>query len=152
MPSRWSISETTLRERLVPEESEKNRNRILQGREEVKNEFLKWFTQAQRNTAYSVVSGYLPVTKEANSADALKAVDADISPLQRQVLEVAMDTARGNQLYTPHAFANASAVRSVLEYGLKDLAAADRATVEERLAQGLSLPEAAAEFLMLPLS
>ena len=110
-------------------------------------EFLKWFTQAQRNTAYSVVSGYLPVTKEANSAEALKAVDADISPLQRQVLEVAMDTVRGNQLYTPHAFANASAVRSVLEYGLEDLAAADRATVEERLAQGMSLPEAAAEFL-----
>ena len=27
-----------MRERLVPEESEKNRNRILQGREEVKNE------------------------------------------------------------------------------------------------------------------
>ena len=58
-----------------------------------------------------------------------------------------MDTVRSNQLYTPHAFANASAVRSVLEYGLEDLAAADRATVEERLAQGLSLPEAAAEFL-----
>ena len=110
-------------------------------------EFLKWFTEVRRNTAYSIASGYLPVTKEANSADALEVVSAGISPLQHQVLEVAMDTVRGNQLYTPHAFENASSVRSLLEYGLRDLAVEDRAAVEERLAEGMSLSEATEEFL-----
>ena len=35
-------------------------------------EFLKWFTKAENNIAFSVGSGYLPVTKEANDMKKIK--------------------------------------------------------------------------------
>ena len=56
-----------------------------------------------------------------------------------------MDTVNGNRLYTPHAFAGGSSARKVLEYGLSDLAAADRETGGQRIAEGQSAAEA--EFL-----
>ena len=40
-----------------------------------------------------------------------------------------------------------SSARTVLEYGLSDLAAADRETVEQRIAEGQSAADAEAEFL-----
>lgn len=40
-----------------------------------------------------------------------------------------------------------SSARKVLEYGLSDLAAADRETVEQRIAEGQSAADAEAEFL-----
>ena len=40
-------------------------------REYASVEFLKWFTDAQRNLQFSTESGYLPVKKEANSLKAL---------------------------------------------------------------------------------
>ena len=43
------------------------------GEEEIEAsvEFLKWFVQPENNIAFAVGSGYLPVTKEANSMDAI---------------------------------------------------------------------------------
>lgn len=40
-----------------------------------------------------------------------------------------------------------SSARKVLEYGLSDLAAVDRETVEQRIAEGQSAADAEAEFL-----
>ena len=40
-----------------------------------------------------------------------------------------------------------SSARKVLEYGLRDLAATDRGTVEQRIAEGQSAADAEAEFL-----
>lgn len=40
-----------------------------------------------------------------------------------------------------------SSARKVLEYGLSDLAATDRETVEQRIAEGQSTADAEAEFL-----
>lgn len=34
-------------------------------------EFLKWFVQPENNIAFAVGSGYLPVTREANSMDTI---------------------------------------------------------------------------------
>ena len=65
----------------------------------------------------------------------------------QQTLAVAVDTVNGNRLYTPHAFAGGSSARKALEYGLSDLAAADRETVVQRIAEGRSAAEAEAEFL-----
>ena len=110
-------------------------------------EFLKWFTQAQRNIEFAVASGYLPVTEEGNSILADGSAELNIPELHQEMLAVAADTALNNKPYTYHAFPNANTARSVLEYSMSDLAAADRAVVEERLAQGESLEVAAAEFL-----
>ena len=117
--------------------------------EEVKAsvEFLKWFVRAENNIAFSVGSGYLPVTRKANDMQEILASGLTLDDNMQQTLAVAVDTVNGNRLYTPHAFAGGSGARKVLEYGLSDLAAADRETVVQRIAEGQSAAEAEAEFL-----
>lgn len=117
--------------------------------EEVKAsvEFLKWFVRAENNIAFSVGSGYLPVTRKANDMQEILASGLTLDDNMQQTLAVAVDTVNGNRLYTPHAFAGGSSARKVLEYGLSDLAAADRETVVQRIAEGRSADEAEAEFL-----
>lgn len=117
--------------------------------EEVKAsvEFLKWFVRAENNIAFSVGSGYLPVTRKANDMQEILASGLTLDDNMQQTLTVAVDTVNGNRLYTPHAFAGGSSARKVLEYGLSDLAAADRETVVQRIAEGQSAAEAEAEFL-----
>ena len=117
--------------------------------EEVKAsvEFLKWFVRAENNIAFSVGSGYLPVTRKANDMQEILASGLTLDDNMQQTLAVAVDTVNGNRLYTPHAFAGSNSARKVLEYGLSDLAAADRETVVRRIAEGQSAAEAEAEFL-----
>ena len=117
--------------------------------EEVKAsvEFLKWFIREENNIAFSVGSGYLPVTRKANDMQEILASGLTLDDNMQQTLAVAVDTVNGNRLYTPHAFAGGSSARKVLEYGLRDLAAADRETVVQRIAEGQSAAEAEAEFL-----
>ena len=110
-------------------------------------EFLKWFIRAENNIAFSVGSGYLPVTRKANDMQEILASGLTLDDNMQQTLAVAVDTVNGNRLYTPHAFAGSSSARKVLEYGLSDLAAADRETVVQRIAEGQSAAEAEAEFL-----
>ena len=117
--------------------------------EEVKAsvEFLKWFVRAENNIAFSVGSGYLPVTRKASDMQEILASGLTLDDNMQQTLAVAVDTVNGDRLYTPHAFAGGSSARKVLEYGLSDLAAADRETVVRRIAEGQSAAEAEAEFL-----
>lgn len=122
---------------------------VTAAKEEVKAsvEFLKWFVRAENNIAFSVGSGYLPVTRKANDMQEILASGLTLDDNMQQTLAVAVDTVNGNRLYTPHAFAGGSSARKVLEYGLSDLAAADRETVVQRIAEGQSAAEAEAEFL-----
>ena len=109
--------------------------------------FLKWFTEPQNNIEFSVESGYLPVTTAANDMDAIRASGLELTDNMEQILSGAVETVRKNELYTPTAFAGGSAARKVLEYGMSDLASADRDTVLERIAAGQSAEAAEAEFL-----
>ena len=117
--------------------------------EEVKAsvEFLKWFVRAENNIAFSVVSVSLQITRKANDMQEILASGLTLDDNMQQTLAVAVDTVNGNRLYTPHAFAGSNSARKVLEYGLSDLAAADRKTVVQRIAEGQSAAEAEAEFL-----
>ena len=63
------------------------------------------------------------------------------------VLTEAVEAVNTNEMYTTKAFEGGTDARSKLSYSMIDLAAADRATVEERLAAGESAEEAEAEFL-----
>lgn len=78
--------------------------------EEVKAsvEFLKWFVRAENNIAFSVGSGYLPVTRKANDMQEILASGLTLDDNMQQTLAVAVDTVNGNRLYTPHAFAAAA--------------------------------------------
>ena len=110
-------------------------------------EFLKWFIQPENNITFSVGSGYLPVTKEANDMERILSSGLGLTGNMEEILTSAVDTVNGSRLYTPHAFASGNAARKVLEYGLSDLAAADRDTVAQRIAAGQSAADAEAAFL-----
>lgn len=110
-------------------------------------EFLKWFIQPENNITFSVGSGYLPVTKEANDMERILSSGLELTGNMEEILTSAVDTVNGSRLYTPHAFASGNDARKVLEYGLSDLAAADRDTVAQRIAAGQSAADAEAAFL-----
>ena len=109
--------------------------------------FLKWFTSPEHNITFSVDSGYLPVTHEGNSIDAIRISGLALSNEMDEVLSAAVDTVNENHLYTPHAFSGGTNARAILEYSMSDKASADRAAVKEAMAQGQSFEEASAQFL-----
>lgn len=110
-------------------------------------EFLKWFTAPEHNIAFSIGSGYLPVTKEANNMDQIEKSGLELNDTMKNILTGAVTSINENQLYTTPAFAGANDARSVLEYAMSDLATADRATITERISGGQSFADAASEFL-----
>lgn len=109
--------------------------------------FLKWFTQPENNIAFAVGSGYLPVTHAANDMDAIHSSGLTLTGNMENILTEAVDAVNTNELYTTKAFEGGTGARSKLTYSMSDLATADRATVEERLAAGESAADAEAEFL-----
>ncbi len=109
--------------------------------------FLKWFTQSENNIEFSVGSGYLPVTNEANSIEKIKSVDSDISSSMEEILTKSVAEINDNNLYYMHAFENGNDARTALQEAFGDIAQQDRNTVDERIAQGESAEEAEAEFL-----
>ena len=112
--------------------------------------FLKWFTEEERNIEFSLSSGYLPVKKAANDIETIKKVmesNAELGSAEMiGVVEVAENQLSEVQLYTTKAFEGGNDARSLLDTSMQDRAKADREQVIERLAQGQSLDEAAAEF------
>ena len=112
--------------------------------------FLKWFTEADRNIEFSLASGYLPVKKAANDFETIKKVMDSHEELASaemiDVVEVAEKQLNEVELYTTKAFEGGNDARSLLDTSMQDLAKADREQVKAKLAQGLSLDEAAAEF------
>lgn len=114
-------------------------------------EFLKWFTEVENNLRFGCVSGYLPVQKEANSAEKLDQVikehELEVAPKTYDCLTTVFREMDGLTLYTNKSFQNGSAARKVLEYHLADRAAQDRAEVLAAMAGGKSLEEAAAPYI-----
>ncbi|MCI9338554.1 MAG: extracellular solute-binding protein [Lachnospiraceae bacterium] len=114
-------------------------------------EFLKWFTQADKNLQFGSVSGYLPVLKEANSAEKLDQVIGDVqlevAPKTYDCLVSVFGEMDQISLYTNKSFRNGSAARKVLEYHLSDQAAQDRESVEKAVKEGQDLEEACAAFV-----
>lgn len=109
-------------------------------------EFLKWFTQDDRNIQFSVASGYLPVTREANNAEKIRSEMGDETQ-NISVLTAAVDTVNHNRHYTMPAFENGTDARNVLQYTMSDRASADRQVVLERMRNGMSLEEATESFV-----
>lgn len=112
--------------------------------------FLKWFTDAERNTQFGCASGYIPVKKDANQKAVLDKVIAEkeiqISDKEYATLLTAYDMVNQNKMYTNRAFDGGTKARKILEYSLSDKAAADREQVKERLAAGVTLEAAVADY------
>ena len=109
--------------------------------------FLKWLTQPEQNLTFCADSGYLPVTKAANTMDAAEKSGIEISERGREVFTTAFEELSQSEMYTNHAFKDGKSARAVIEYAMSDCAAADRETIKARMAQGQSFEEAAEEFL-----
>ena len=74
-------------------------------RERASLEFLKWFTQEERNTAFSIESGYLPVKAAANDAELLLSALDQLEPSAvtenlKVSMPVAVETVNEYELYT----------------------------------------------------
>ena len=110
-------------------------------------EFLKWFTEPENNTGFSVGSGYLPVTRKATDMVEIRKGGTELSASMDAVLTEAVKTVNNNELYTTPAFEGGQDARSVLEYEMSDIAEADRQTVQERINEGQSMEEAVADFI-----
>lgn len=114
-------------------------------------EFLKWFTEAEHNLQFGCVSGYLPVTKEANSKEKLDQVieeqKLEVVPKTYDCLTTVFEQMDQMTLYTNKSFKNGYSARKVLEYHLADRAAADREEVIAALGQGKSLEEASQAYV-----
>lgn len=120
-------------------------------REYASVEFLKWFTQADKNLQFGSVSGYLPVLKEANSIEKLDQVIAEkqleVAPKTHECLVCVFGEMEQISLYTNKSFQNGSAARKVLEYHLADQALQDRELVAKAVKEGQDLEEACAAFV-----
>lgn len=109
--------------------------------------FLKWFTQPEMDVTFSVNSGYLPVSKEANQMETIRRISPELTPQMDDLLSIAIQSINENRLYTSPVFSQGQEARKILEYSLSDTATADRSLVEDRMSLGQSLEEASAEFL-----
>lgn len=113
---------------------------------EASMEFLKWFTEEERNIRFSVQAGYLPVKKNANEKSVILSEADEKSVNIKNTLEVAIDIVNENYMYTTKAFENGADARNVLSVAMSTCAETDRGVVEQYLASGLSLEEATEEF------
>lgn len=113
--------------------------------------FLKWLTEPENNLAFSVSSGYLPVTKRASTQGAVSGAldEAGIpsSATTRQVLVAGVETTQSYTLYTSGFFEQGNAARTIVDRSLLDVAKTDRAAVEASMARGLNHDAAVAPFI-----
>lgn len=91
-------------------------------REKAVAEFLKWFTETDRNIEFSINASYLPVKNEAYSAEVMEAMlgmlDVDDSYASRydmRALTVAVSQMSGQDSYTPAVFDKSLEVRTLIE-------------------------------------
>ncbi len=101
-------------------------------------QFLKWFTESERNIDFSVNSGYLPVKKEANSFEKIMscAEKDSISKIMEDTMKTAIDEINTGVLYTSLPSDNTAEVRDFLGNYIHDSASSDHETVEERISSG----------------
>ncbi|MDO4554864.1 MAG: extracellular solute-binding protein [Lachnospiraceae bacterium] len=110
-------------------------------------EFLKWFTDSERNMTFSTLSSYLPVKKEANSKDLLLSTLTAEDENVINTLSVALDTVNNSTMYTPKATSGSSDIRSLLENALQEQAEKDRKSVEKAIKKGKSYKKAVKPYL-----
>lgn len=114
-------------------------------------EFLKWSTSSEQNLNFAVMSGYSPVTLEANTEEAISdAYTGDTSDAKSKnmlnAMLLASDAFNNETAYATKPFNGSKDVRYALEDALADTAVADRAAVVEAIAAGSSRADAVAQF------
>lgn len=109
-------------------------------------EFLKWFTDSDRNTTFSIKSGYLPVKKEANNSEFIQNKikenkGIDISTKSQKALLTAIDQEKTYNFYSNEAFYGGNKARAILEKSILEKSKADRKEIKIQLDNGISKEE-----------
>ncbi len=112
--------------------------------------FLKWFTDAERNIAFSVNSGYLPVKKDALDQEQINKILDEAGSAESSCIRLAFHAAlqqlEDHTLYTSKAFDGGTQARDILDTSLENKAKADREAVLASMAEGTSWDEAVAQY------
>ena len=112
--------------------------------------FLKWFTQSDNNLRFVAQAGYLPVTKDANSVEALDAVIEDnnleVSQPVYDTLKAYIENFDSTTFYSYPCFKNATALRDVLEDSLSTQASKAKKAVDKKVAAGTSRSKAISKY------
>ena len=110
--------------------------------------FLKWLTEDEQNTDFSVQSGYLPVKKDSLTRDNLEeaAESGEAPSLIWRVLVSSGEMVLGSESYASPPFEGATEARYALRDAMTNVCQADRATVEDKIAHGISREDAVKYF------
>ncbi len=112
-------------------------------------EFLKWFTDKEQNTAFSISAGYVPVKKDALTLDNLQKAAESVEGASENYLvnlPATLDTIEAG-VYANPPFKGGVEARAVLEKALSSKAVADRAAVTAAIEGGAAPEEAVAPYL-----
>ena len=119
-------------------------------KEKASAEFLKWFTESEKNVSFAVESSYLPVTKESCHAGYIRNIvekeNIKVSDKVLDTLTISIEKMNQSTTYTLPSFVNSYDAREVLDTILKDKAKNDRAAVLELTAQGMTEEDAVAQY------
>lgn len=109
-------------------------------------EFLKWFTDVEQNTRYSVESGYFPVKSEANQQQnmksAMKAAGIEEGSLLYDNLLMSAKSAENSTLYTTKSFEGGMEARSVLTKYMSEQLDTYCSEIQNMIAGGVSKEDA----------
>ena len=113
--------------------------------------FLKWFTQSDNNLQFVAQAGYLPVTKDANSVEALDTAieenDLEISQSVYNTLKAFIENFDSTTFYSYPCFDNATELRNVLDDSLDKKAAKAKAAVDKKVKGGVSHSKAVSKYI-----
>ena len=114
------------------------------------SEFLKWFTEKDRNIGFSANSGYLPVKKSANDFSAIsesyQAGGGSEDDPMLDSMRLAVDEINSYQLYAAKPFEKSSESRDFLGAYIQDTAQAAHDEAAERIAGGEDRDSVLAEY------
>lgn len=115
-------------------------------------EFIKWFSESERNLSFALMSGYSPVTVAANTAESIKAAySGDTESTKGQnilcALLVSAEAFSSKEPYATKPFNGSKDVRSILENAMKTTFVADRQAVVDAIVGGATREEAVSTYI-----
>lgn len=113
--------------------------------------FLKWFTEKERNIAFSAQSGYLPVKKDANDYEAIAASYQEQGNQANNVMlgtiEVAVSEINNSITYAAKPFANSARTREFLNSYIQEAAQTAHEAAAARIEAGEDRETVLAEYV-----
>lgn len=112
--------------------------------------FLKWLTEKERNIAFSIDSGYLPVKKEANDFSAISEIyqanENAGNDIMLSTLEIAVSEIADSKAYAAKPFDKSAETRAFLDTYIQDTAQTAHDEAAAKIQEGENREEVLAEY------